>query len=221
MNNTRAALALVVEEVEVVSRIDAVRREHDHAHGRWMPHVNFLFPFVGEGQLDEAVRALQQALRPVAPFRLVLGEFACFAQRQGVTVHLRPRPEGKKSRAAATATATATAAAAATGGDGRENMPAGSASGAQHMQSLNEHIMAALPQTGAPRHKAFNPHLTLGQWTSLAEALPVINEVLGGAGTDAGDAAVVVEVRELCVLTRPADGPFTVWARVPLGGAGL
>jgi hypothetical protein len=53
------ALAIVVTPADDV---DALRKDHDKAYGRWPAHVNLLFPFVPVDEFGAAESALSQAL---------------------------------------------------------------------------------------------------------------------------------------------------------------
>ena len=175
MNNTRAALAILIEDAPSVRILDSVRSKYDRAYSRWMPHINIFFPFVSEDELPAVATALERGLKQVAPFRLCLDSFSSFSQRHGATVHLHPTS--------------------------KESI--------KNMQNLYRHTCAALPCHKPPRTQ-FRPHLTLGQWRTLSDALPILKDSMG-------EFELELEVHSLCLITRPADGPFTVWKRIPLG----
>jgi len=53
---------------EVWEPIQAIRRVHDRQIGRWMPHINLLYPFVPVGDVEKAVPLLVEACASVPPF---------------------------------------------------------------------------------------------------------------------------------------------------------
>eukprot|EP00047_Mylnosiga_fluctuans_P005694 m.242138 g.242138 ORF g.242138 m.242138 type:complete len:173 (+) comp13971_c0_seq1:54-572(+) len=89
--NTCAALAWLLEDQEHVRVVDEIRAEHDKAFGRWMPHINFIFPFIAEDRLDDAAARLRTELAAMQPFDLRLDDIGSFSQRDKATVHLRSR----------------------------------------------------------------------------------------------------------------------------------
>lgn len=68
--SVRSALAWVPDDVDAVQ---AVREAHDPAFGRWPPHLNVLWGFVGEPDLDAAGPVLEACLADQAPFLTRLG----------------------------------------------------------------------------------------------------------------------------------------------------
>ena len=83
------ALTLVIPD-EFHEMINSVRKEHDRAYPRWMPHINFIFPFVPEEQFDMMVAKLDTVLRGFGSFTLNLDTVGYFKQGKGVTIHLKP-----------------------------------------------------------------------------------------------------------------------------------
>jgi 2'-5' RNA ligase len=96
--NTCAALCLRIENPLQSQNINLVRREHDKAFERWMPHINFIFPFIPEDQIADAVARLGPALKQIPAFDLVLDTIGHFEQRDGCTVHLKPSDETQLQR---------------------------------------------------------------------------------------------------------------------------
>ncbi|MCX4241781.1 poly(A) polymerase [Paraliomyxa miuraensis] len=85
--------------------IEAIRREHDRAVARWMPHVNLLYGFAPARELGAAARTLEAMLTEVPPFRVTLERLRWFPRRGGATVWLEPRcdPPGALHRLQAAA----------------------------------------------------------------------------------------------------------------------
>ncbi|MBI4566258.1 MAG: 2'-5' RNA ligase family protein [Planctomycetes bacterium] len=90
---TRSALA-VLPPRETWEPIQAIRRVHDRKIGRWMPHINLLYPFIPAERFDEAAPRLAEACAKVAPFETTLVEFRRFAHSSGsATTWLAPEPK--------------------------------------------------------------------------------------------------------------------------------
>jgi poly(A) polymerase len=87
------ALAILIP-VEYRSRIDEVRSQSDSAFPRWMPHINFLFPFVPVAQFANVATRLQQ-ITHIKAFELQLTEIGYFRRRRDVTFHLKPSVASK------------------------------------------------------------------------------------------------------------------------------
>jgi 2'-5' RNA ligase len=73
--------------------IQAIRRVHDRQIGRWLPHVNLLYPFVMPDRLEASLLMLSEACAASAPFEVTLGEFRSFQHPSGgATIWLAPEP---------------------------------------------------------------------------------------------------------------------------------
>lgn len=77
--------------------IQAVRREHDPAYARWMPHVNLIYGFVPEEDFAAAAEAVAAATREIEPFELTFEGLGRFDHRASTTLWLRPKsaPDGR------------------------------------------------------------------------------------------------------------------------------
>lgn len=82
------ALAILIP-VPYRSQITAIRSQFDAAFPRWMPHINFLFPFVPMTQFAKVVTQLQK-LTQVKAFELQFTEIGYFRRRRDITFHLKP-----------------------------------------------------------------------------------------------------------------------------------
>lgn len=92
--NTCAALAFLIPDRHC-DKIDSIRSQHDKAYDRWMPHINFLFPFVQECKIPDVAARLSKALSQVPSFILELNDIGAFSQKDGNTYHLKPKDESK------------------------------------------------------------------------------------------------------------------------------
>ena len=82
------ALTLVLP-VELYSGINKIRSKYDRAYPRWMPHMNFIFPFVPREKFDDVKARLETAFANFPKFQVKLDQLNKFSQKQGnVTFHL-------------------------------------------------------------------------------------------------------------------------------------
>lgn len=91
---TTTALTLVIPD-PFHNDINNIRKLHDRSYPRWMPHINFLFPFVPEDKFDDIVHRLSLVLESFDSFELELNELGYFKQGKNVTVHLKPKKSDK------------------------------------------------------------------------------------------------------------------------------
>ena len=87
---THCSAVVVVPPRATWMAIEAIRRVHDPAASRWMPHVNLLYGFAPAAELPAAARAVAAVVAEVPPFRVVLERLRWFPQRGGATVWLEP-----------------------------------------------------------------------------------------------------------------------------------
>jgi len=87
--DTTTALTLVIPE-EFHTSINTIRSASDRAYPRWMPHINFLFPFVSEDKFADIVSRLTPKLKEFGSFELELNQLGHFKQGKNVTVHIKP-----------------------------------------------------------------------------------------------------------------------------------
>jgi 2'-5' RNA ligase len=88
----RSALAAVPPE-EVWGPIQAIRRRHDRQVGRWMPHINLLYPFRPRSDFAASAERLAEACSHVEPFTITLADFRLFRHGSGrCTLWLAPEP---------------------------------------------------------------------------------------------------------------------------------
>eukprot|EP01083_Nonionella_stella_P040905 110918_1 len=77
MNGFRAALC-IIPPVEIWPAIQEIREKHDAAYRRWQPHINILYPFVGEQYFESQISHIEHALRGIQPFDIVFKRFNFF-----------------------------------------------------------------------------------------------------------------------------------------------
>eukprot|EP00727_Mastigamoeba_balamuthi_P004739 m51a1_g14263 putative polynucleotide adenyltransferase (283) ;mRNA; f:300588-301436 len=75
--------------------VQEIRRRHDKAYGRWMPHVNVVWPFAPEDAWGpaRAVERLRAAAARAVRFRATLGAFRWFEHSSSCVMWLEPACE--------------------------------------------------------------------------------------------------------------------------------
>src|SRR5205814_2431970 len=63
--------------------IQAIRRVHDRQIGRWMPHINLLYPFVAPDRLANSFVSITEACAAIGPFTITLSQFRSFHHASG------------------------------------------------------------------------------------------------------------------------------------------
>lgn len=94
MTDVCTALTLVIPQ-QFHDSINEIRKEHDKAFPRWMPHINFIFPFVPTDRFDDVSDKLRAKLEGFNPFTLELTEVGFFPQGKNATFHLKPKDISK------------------------------------------------------------------------------------------------------------------------------
>ena len=89
--DTTTALTLVVPD-EFHNKINEIRKINDRAYPRWMPHINFIFPFISQEQFPEVKQKLSDVINKhnFKSFELELTQINYFKQGKDVTVNIRP-----------------------------------------------------------------------------------------------------------------------------------
>jgi len=90
--------AIVIAPPEALwGPIQEIRKVHDKAYPRWMPHVNLIYPFVPLENFGDVVQQAKQALMTLAPFKLSLNKFGYFTHKSDVAMWLDPECDPKGS----------------------------------------------------------------------------------------------------------------------------
>jgi 2'-5' RNA ligase len=76
---------------ELWTHIQAIRKTHDKAFARWMPHINMIYPFLpAERFRPSMIELIQSTLKDVKPFKISLTEFSNFDHGKNATFFLNP-----------------------------------------------------------------------------------------------------------------------------------
>src|SRR3989338_5937308 len=71
----------IIPPEDIWPQIQQIREQNDKSFGKWMPHINFLFPFIPVGQFTQAAELLRSNtdFQQIRPFRVRLSElyYAC------------------------------------------------------------------------------------------------------------------------------------------------
>ena len=86
--DTTTALTLIVPE-SCWDKINAIRKEHDAAYYRWVPHINLNFPFVPVELFPAYHEKLQAALMGFGTIDLHFDKIGFFNQKGTATVNLQ------------------------------------------------------------------------------------------------------------------------------------
>jgi 2'-5' RNA ligase len=87
----------VIPPKEIWGSIQEIRQKYDKAYGRWMPHINFIYPFVESKEFAIAEQILKEELSEVECFKVTLGEFGSFSQKGQNLVFLDPKSKELES----------------------------------------------------------------------------------------------------------------------------
>lgn len=90
--NTKSAICFI-PPIEYLSYIQSIRKDHDKAYERWMPHINLFFPFLESDKIDDAVEKLKEELKNVKPFPIGFGKFNAFKRKKDATIHMVPEDD--------------------------------------------------------------------------------------------------------------------------------
>lgn len=94
MSDTTTALAIIIDP-KFHDKINEIRSKQDRAHPRWIPHINFIFPFVPIEKFDDVHSKLKTAFQEneIKQFELSFEEIDSFSQAKQFTFHLKPNNE--------------------------------------------------------------------------------------------------------------------------------
>jgi len=76
--------------------IQAIRKDHDKAYKRWMPHVNLIYPFIESVHFKEVIDSTKHALSAIRPFSVRMEAFNHFAHKGSCTMWLHPKTQNKE-----------------------------------------------------------------------------------------------------------------------------
>lgn len=94
--NTHCTLAFVLENSsKEFQKVNEIREQNDKAFARWMPHINFIFPFAPFEELPNISKILKVLINQISTFELCFDDIGYFPQRDSNTFHLKSSNETK------------------------------------------------------------------------------------------------------------------------------
>jgi len=76
----KSALCLIPPE-NIWESIQEIRKIHDRAVNRWMPHINILYPYVEVEQFKSQLKYLNESLTKIKSFQVTLKHFNYFDRK--------------------------------------------------------------------------------------------------------------------------------------------
>mmetsp|Transcript_82169 Transcript_82169/g.190806 ORF Transcript_82169/g.190806 Transcript_82169/m.190806 type:complete len:427 (+) Transcript_82169:39-1319(+) len=205
--SVQAALLISLPETcPAYDTVQQVRKKHDPAFERWMPHINLFYPFLPASQFQlPAIRRKLQS-EGAAPFELRLRDIGELEHPGSVTFYLKPDEESEKHLQRLHEQLVAAL----------PELPKDKAKGKGKGKGKGRGRGRAPPsREGEEDHdpEAFLPHMTVGKQGKGADSIVTeIKETLKAIGE--GGACFRVEHVSLC--ERTDDTPFEEVAKLPL-----
>eukprot|EP01120_Amphizonella_sp_Union-15-10_P011442 TRINITY_DN4855_c0_g1_i1.p1 TRINITY_DN4855_c0_g1~~TRINITY_DN4855_c0_g1_i1.p1 ORF type:complete len:406 (-),score=54.14 TRINITY_DN4855_c0_g1_i1:94-1311(-) len=94
MDKVHTSALVVIPPESLWPKIQQIRKKHDKAYFRWMPHINLLYPFVPQTAFSEAATKIKNSLASSGPFELTFNTFDFFEHGpRSSTVYLKPETQ--------------------------------------------------------------------------------------------------------------------------------
>jgi len=87
-----SAVVIILPE-NIWDPIQEIRKVHDKAFLRWMPHINIVYPFYETSYFASKSKEIHEALKSLNPFKVTLSQFGYFTHKDSCTLWLRPDTE--------------------------------------------------------------------------------------------------------------------------------
>jgi len=91
-NKTHKAALVIIPPKDLSEPIQEIRKVHDRKVGRWMPHINVIYPFRPRRMFGEAANLVAEVCATVAPFETTFKSFFSFDHGTSHTMWLDPEP---------------------------------------------------------------------------------------------------------------------------------
>eukprot|EP00754_Rhynchopus_humris_P051265 Rhum_TRINITY_DN9443_c0_g1::Rhum_TRINITY_DN9443_c0_g1_i1::g.33345::m.33345 len=99
LDKDHANALIIMPPLELWAPIQALRKAHDPAVKRWMPHINLVWPFATARHQKECAAVLTQRLKHFQPFELGFNGYGSFNNAKENVLYLDPTtPEGEQCR---------------------------------------------------------------------------------------------------------------------------
>ncbi|MHA2287467.1 MAG: 2'-5' RNA ligase family protein [Promethearchaeota archaeon] len=94
MSKVFSTAVVIIPPNEIWGAIQEIRRKHDRAFDRWMPHITLLYPFKPESEFNSLEVFFSTTCRKIDSFEVKLNTFKYFRHsKQNYTIYLNPEPE--------------------------------------------------------------------------------------------------------------------------------
>ena len=84
------------DEAILLSQIQEIREQFDKQFTRWPPHINLLYPFIGEDEFETEVSRLGEVLKEVSPFSISFPSLSSFDHSRSSTAWADPTCENNQ-----------------------------------------------------------------------------------------------------------------------------
>eukprot|EP01125_Pyxidicula_operculata_P012345 TRINITY_DN4051_c0_g1_i1.p1 TRINITY_DN4051_c0_g1~~TRINITY_DN4051_c0_g1_i1.p1 ORF type:complete len:363 (-),score=78.33 TRINITY_DN4051_c0_g1_i1:134-1222(-) len=93
MSKVVTSAVVIIPPEDQWKQVQEIRAKHDKAYGRWMPHINLLYPFIPESEFRSVYEKTVEALSTVKPFKVIFDDFDAFNHGRSYTLFMKPRSE--------------------------------------------------------------------------------------------------------------------------------
>jgi len=80
----------IIPPQSIWESIQNIRKDHDRAFERWMPHINLIFPFADDIEFQTLKPKAIESLKEIQPFELTFNTINKFVQGKSSTLWLQP-----------------------------------------------------------------------------------------------------------------------------------
>jgi 2'-5' RNA ligase len=186
----------IIPPHDVWQQIQDIREQNDKSYGKWMPHINFLFPFIPVGQFSQGAEMLRNSseFQQIRPFRVRLTNIYyaedskyLWVKPEVITEETQTKVQNKSKQRKKETTI-------------KDKLT--------ELQAAVQRVFPHCKHTGGGE---FVPHLTLGQWSkdTIKQAQQTIQEKW---------IPIEFEVNEISMISRNGpDDPFEVQETITLG----
>lgn len=139
---TYQSAIVIIPADDVLPAIQEIRQKYDPRFTRWMPHITLLCGFLPDAYFAEAVEIIAAALAELSPFTINLSGFHNFSHQKTTTAWLNPVVVENRGKNAL-----------------------------WELQSTLQQLFPQCYEQSTRSNSGFTPHLTVGQFSTSAEAI--------------------------------------------------
>lgn len=94
MTKVFTTAVVIIPPNEIWGPIQDIRKKHDRAVKRWMPHITLLYPFRAESEFNDLESPFSFVCQKFKSFNIELNNFKYFHHgKQNYTLYLDPKPD--------------------------------------------------------------------------------------------------------------------------------